>query len=311
MNKLYISLIIFLSIILFSFTLFIFTSGFTNEEVATVTQVALETVENTIEEKENFEERALHERIKNEELPNLYYIAYQVQEGEMVGGIAARFDVSQDAIISLNKIKNTRTLQIGQLLKIPSIDGILYTVKEKDTISGIAKTYRIDESDILSVNQLKNDILPKGFVLFLPNAKLDWMTIQEINGDMFVCPIHGRYRISSRYGWRSDPFTRNRSFHNGLDMATHRGTPVFAALAGVVVSTGYSPVYGNHVIIRHHSGYKTLYGHLNSIFTSPNRYVTTVTQIGTVGSTGRSTGPHLHFTVYKNGATINPSSVLN
>jgi len=294
------------SIILFSFTLFIFTGSFEKkEEIQNV-----EVVEETIEEKENVEE-GTHERIKNEVFPSLYYRAYQVQEGEMVGGIAARFDVSQDAIISLNKIKNTRTLQIGQLLKIPSIDGILYTVKDRDTISGIAKTYKIDEADILSVNKLKDDVLQKGYVLFLPNAKLDWMTIQEINGDLFVCPIHGRYRISSRYGWRSDPFTKNRSFHNGLDMATYRGAPVFAALAGVVVSTGYSTVYGNHVIIRHHSGYKTLYGHLNSIFTSANRYVTTATQIGTVGSTGRSTGPHLHFTVYKNGATINPFSVLN
>lgn len=306
MNKLYISLIIVFSIILFSFTLFIFTGSFEKkEEIQNV-----EVVEETIEEKENVEE-GTHERIKNEVFPSLYYRAYQVQEGEMVGGIAARFDVSQDAIISLNKIKNTRTLQIGQLLKIPSIDGILYTVKDRDTISGIAKTYKIDEADILSVNKLKDDVLQKGYVLFLPNAKLDWMTIQEINGDLFVCPIHGRYRISSRYGWRSDPFTKNRSFHNGLDMATYRGAPVFAALAGVVVSTGYSTVYGNHVIIRHHSGYKTLYGHLNSIFTSANRYVTTATQIGTVGSTGRSTGPHLHFTVYKNGATINPFSVLN
>lgn len=306
MNKLYISLIIVFSIILFSFTLFIFTGSFEKkEEIQNV-----EVVEETIEEKENVEEGS-HERIKNEAFPSLYYRAYQVQEGEMVGGIAARFDVSQDAIISLNKIKNTRTLQIGQLLKIPSIDGILYTVKDRDTISGIAKTYKIDEADILSVNKLKDDVLQKGYVLFLPNAKLDWMTIQEINGDLFVCPIHGRYRISSRYGWRSDPFTKNRSFHNGLDMATYRGAPVFAALAGVVVSTGYSTVYGNHVIIRHHSGYKTLYGHLNSIFTSANRYVTTATQIGTVGSTGRSTGPHLHFTVYKNGATINPFSVLN
>ena len=306
MNKLYISLIIVFSIILFSFTLFIFTGSFEKkEEIQNV-----EVVEETIEEKENVEE-GTHERIKNEVFPSLYYRAYQVQEGEMVGGIAARFDVSQDAIISLNKIKNTRTLQIGQLLKIPSIDGILYTVKDRDTISGIAKAYKIDEADILSVNKLKDDVLQKGYVLFLPNAKLDWMTIQEINGDLFVCPIHGRYRISSRYGWRSDPFTKNRSFHNGLDMATYRGAPVFAALAGVVVSTGYSTVYGNHVIIRHHSGYKTLYGHLNSIFTSANRYVTTATQIGTVGSTGRSTGPHLHFTVYKNGATINPFSVLN
>ena len=190
------------------------------------------------------------------------------------------------------------------------MDGILYTVKGKDTLTDIAQAHKIAMENIISTNGLKDTNLVAGAILFLPGAKLDWMTIQEINGDLFVCPLRGRYRITSRYGWRNDPFTRNRSFHNGLDMAIVRGTPVFAALPGLVVSTGWSTVYGNHVIIKHHSGYQTLYGHLNSIMTSKGRFVSTSTQIGTVGSTGRSTGPHLHFTVYKNGATIDPAKVL-
>ena len=212
--------------------------------------------------------------------------------------------------MSVNKVKNARLLQIGQLLKIPSMDGILYTIKEKDTLSQIATKHNIPLSDIIQVNKLEGETLQAGRVIFLPGAHLDWMTVQEINGDLFVCPLRGRYRITSRFGWRYDPFTRKRSFHNGVDMAIVRGTPVYAALAGQVISTGYSTVYGNHVIIKHHSGYQTLYGHLNSIFTSRNKFVSTNTQIGTVGSTGRSTGPHLHFTVYKNGATIDPMTVL-
>ena len=243
-------------------------------------------------------------------LPPLDYIVYSVKKGDMVGEIASRYGVSQDAIISLNKLRNTRTLQIGQLLKIPSMDGIVYTPKKGDTPEKLADTYKISLEKLAMVNNISdNNVLKAGAAIFLPDAKLDWVTLQEINGDLFKSPIHGRYRITSRYGWRRDPFTKKRSFHNGIDLATYLGAPIYAALPGTVAATGYSNVYGNYVIIRHHSGYQTLYGHMNTILTSRGKYVTAQSKIGTVGTTGRSTGPHVHFTVYKNGATINPTAV--
>ncbi|WP_029408937.1 peptidoglycan DD-metalloendopeptidase family protein [Treponema pedis] len=242
----------------------------------------------------------------------LDYRVYSVKRGDMVGEIAAKYGVSQDSIISVNKLKNTRSLQIGQLLKIPSMDGIVYTVKKGDTPEKLADSYKISLEKLALVNNISdNNMLKAGAVVFLPDAKLDWVTLQEINGDLFKIPIHGRYRISSRYGWRRDPFTGLRSFHNGIDLATYKGAPIYAALAGTVVATGYSNIYGNYVIVRHHSGYQTLYGHLNTILTKRGQYVTNQTRIGSVGTTGRSTGPHLHFTVYKNGATINPAAVWN
>ena len=306
MNKIYISIIIIFSLCLFSLTLFIFAfsikRGDSNIQSKDIVEVS--SVEHEMQAKKT------RQIIKNEELPTLYYRMHQVKEGEQILQLAISFGVSQDSIMSVNKVKNARLLQIGQLLKIPSMNGILYTVKENDTLSGIAKKHEIPLSNLIKVNKLEEENLIAGRVIFLPGAHLDWMTVQEINGDLFACPLRGRYRITSRFGWRSDPFTKRRSFHNGLDMAIVRGTPVYAALAGQVVSTGYSTVYGNHVIIKHHSGYQTLYGHLNSIYTSPKKFVSTNTQIGTVGSTGRSTGPHLHFTVYKNGATIDPATVL-
>ena len=137
---------------------------------------------------------------------DLFYTVYVVKAGDMVGFIAEQFGVSQDAIISLNKLKNTRTLQIGQLLKIPSINGILYTTKKGDTPSSIADKYRISLERIAIVNSLPDNEVPEGTVLFLPDAKLDWITVQEINGDLFKKPLRGRYYISSRYGWRNNPF---------------------------------------------------------------------------------------------------------
>ncbi|HKL86822.1 MAG TPA: M23 family metallopeptidase [Treponemataceae bacterium] len=241
----------------------------------------------------------------------LYYTTYTVQKGDIVGAIAKTHNVSQDSIISLNKLRNTRTLQIGQILKIPSIDGIVYTAKKGDTPGNIADKYQISLEKVALVNNISDNTLTPGALLFLPDAKLDWVTIQEINGDLFLKPLKGSYYISSRYGWRDNPFSGYRTFHNGIDMATSRGTSVYAALDGTVSRAGYDVTYGNYIIISHHSGYQTMYAHLNTILTTRGKYVTSSTRIGTVGNTGQSTGPHLHFTVYKNNATINPASLWN
>lgn len=256
-------------------------------------------------------ERPDGEPTGEETAPELYYTVYTVQKGDMVGKIADRFGVSQDAIISLNRLKNTRTIQIGQLLKIPSIDGIIYTVKAGDTPANIADKYRVSLEKIALVNGIADNAIPVGAMVFLPDAKLDWVTIQEINGDLFHKPLHGSYYISSRYGWRENPFVKARTFHNGIDMATAMGTPIYAALDGTVSSTGYDVTYGNYVIITHHSGYQTMYGHMSKILVSKGKKVTTATRIGLVGNTGQSTGPHVHFTVYKNRATINPATLWN
>jgi len=248
---------------------------------------------------------------EGEKLPDLYYTVYTVQKGDIIGNIAKDHGVSQDAIISLNKLRNTRTIQIGHLLKIPSINGILYTAKKGDTPELIADKYRVSLEKIALVNDISDNIVTAGAVLFLPDAKLDWVTIQEINGDLFRKPLRNSYYISSRYGWRDNPFVGSRTFHNGIDMATSKGNPVYAALDGTVASTGYNVTYGNYIIVSHHSGYQTMYGHLNTIQTAKGAHVTTATKIGTVGNTGQSTGPHLHFTVYKNRATINPASLWN
>ncbi len=246
-----------------------------------------------------------------EKLPELYYTLYTVKKGDLVGNIAKDHGVSQDAIISVNKLRNTRVIQIGMILKIPSINGIVYKAKKGDTPESIADKYRISLENVALVNNITDNVVQPGALLFLPDAKLDWVTIQEINGDLFHRPLRGGYYVSSRYGWRDNPFSGSRTFHNGMDMATARGTNIYAALEGTVSATGYDVTYGNYVIISHHSGYQTLYGHMNSILTSKGKHVSTSTVIGTVGNTGQSTGPHLHFTVFKNHSTLNPTTLLN
>ena len=88
------------------------------------------------------------------------------------------------------------------------------------------------------------------------------------------------------------------------------GTPITAAASGTIAFTGVSPVFGNYVIIRHSNGYQSLYGHMSQIIAKKGQYVSQGTRIGLVGSTGYSTGPHLHFTVYKNGKLVDPMSLV-
>ena len=251
---------------------------------------------------------------QNEEPSPLTYQTYRVKSGDMIGFIADEFNVTQDTIISVNNIKQSRLIQPGQYLKIPSMPGIIYTVKKNgETAESIAKKYDINAEKCAFVNNLNiSSELNAGSVVFVPDAELDWATRQEINGDLFKKPLHSRYWLSSPYGWRDSPFsTGKRTFHGGLDMATSQGTPVYPALDGKVTAVGFNSTYGNYVIISHHSGYKTLYAHMSTVNCKKGNFVYTNTMIGRVGSTGMSTGPHLHFTVYKNGKTVNPNLLLN
>ena len=251
--------------------------------------------------------------VKFDDSYNLSYFAYRVRSGDMIGRIAEAFDVTSDTIISVNNIRNSRLLQIGDYLKVPTMPGILYTVKKDgETIETIAEKYKVDALKCSAVNHIALDTsINAGSTLFVPDAELDWVTRQEINGDLFRKPIRARWYRSSRFGWRASPFTGARSYHSGVDMACPMGTNIYAALPGKVTATGYNATYGNYVIIAHHSGYKTLYGHMSAILCHSGQYVTQDTRIGKVGSTGLSTGPHLHFTVFKNNKQVNPENLWN
>ena len=117
-------------------------------------------------------------------------------------------------------------------------------------------------------------------------------------------------RISSGFGRRADPITGRTAMHAGLDFAAPRGTPIHAVGAGVVTFSGRRGAYGNMVEISHAGGYKTRYAHVHELQVKKGELVNKGEQIATVGSTGRSTGPHLHLEVYRDGMAINPARFL-
>ncbi len=234
---------------------------------------------------------------------------YTVGKGDSVSRIASRFSLrNMSTVLSVNGIDNARKLRVGQVLDIPSMDGIVYTVAKGDNLSAIARRYSIGVNALLDANDLETETLAAGQRLFVPGASMSRFDLKKALGELFVRPVAGR--LTSTYGYRKDPFTGAKSFHTGIDLAIPLGTPVKATLDGKVAATGYSPVYGNYVIITHDGGYQSLYGHLQSIGTRKGASVVQGAIIGKSGSTGYSTGPHVHFSVYKNGKTINPLSVL-
>ena len=142
----------------------------------------------------------------------LSYISYRVKKGDMIGFIADEFGITQDTIISVNNIHSSRLIQIGQYLKIPSMPGILYTVrKDGETVATIAEKYKVEAEKCSSVNHIGlEEPLKAGKSLFVPYAELDWVTRQEINGDLFTRPIKSRYYFTSMFGWRKNPFDSSK-----------------------------------------------------------------------------------------------------
>jgi len=120
----------------------------------------------------------------------------------------------------------------------------------------------------------------------------------------FMRPVNGR--LTSPFGYRIHPILHVRRFHNGIDLAVSYGTPIHAAAAGRVIYAGWRGALGNAVVIDHGSGWSTVYGHCSSFACSAGQVVSRGEVIARIGSTGRSTGPHVHWTVYHNGQAVNP-----
>ena len=117
--------------------------------------------------------------------------------------------------------------------------------------------------------------------------------------------------VSSGFGFRQDPFTRRRAFHAGMDFAALKGGRVMATASGIVTRAGWLKSYGKLVEIDHENGFKTRYGHLNAIKVSPGQRISRQEIIGEIGSTGRSTGPHLHYEIKHDGGNIDPARYVN
>lgn len=233
---------------------------------------------------------------------------YTIARNDTLDAIARRFSLSLDTLISLNGITDARRMQVGTVLKVPNIDGIAYKVQRGDNLSSIASRNDTNLLDLVDANDLASHTINPGQILFIPGARLNSYDLKKVLGTLVIWPVTGR--ISSIFGYRNNPFTGIRQFHNGLDIVAPVNMPVKAAMDGRIAETGYSSIFGNFVIMTHAGSYQTLYAHLNRIEVRVGQIIRQGNSIGLLGSTGYSTGPHLHFGVFKSGVPTDPLRLL-
>ena len=250
---------------------------------------------------------------------------YTIQMGDTISTIARKFNISINTILWANNLNSSGFIKPGNQLTILPYSGIVYTVKSGDTLSEIATKFNIDTAKILSCNNLGNS-LKIGQKIIVPGAKqlaeatpittsrpsnytgisiikdiIKSPSTQKVSGGRMIWPTQG-HNITQYYSWR----------HTGVDIANHIGTPVYAAESGTVViaATGWNGGYGNTIVIDHGNGIKTRYGHSSRLLVSVGDEVEKGQEIMLMGSTGNSTGPHLHFEVLINGAHTNPLNYI-
>ncbi len=265
--------------------------------------------------------------------PRSHPVEYEVSAGDAVFSIAQKYNISPETLLWSNYdvLKDDpHSISVGQNLVIPPTNGILYEWKEGDTLEVVARDFKASVDDILNWSgnrlDLTNPEIEPGDMVMIPNGQRafqQWVVPTyavgksgtnaslpggcEVSGPglygggFFIWPANNHY-LSGNDFW---------SGHLAIDIATATGAPIYAADSGVVVFAGWdSNGYGNVVMIDHQNGYHTLYAHLSSLNVRCGQSAAQGNVIGYGGSTGNSTGPHLHFEVRYLGGFLNPWTVL-
>ncbi len=245
-------------------------------------------------------------------------VSYLVQQGDVLGSIAQAYGVTISTILWENNLTYRSYIRPGDTLRILPLSGIRYTVKSGDTLSRIAKKYDANVGEIMDFNKLATaSDITIGETLLLPGgskpaaaaprrsapstaARRIAAPLPSINvpaGQLYIWPTTVK-RITQYYGWR----------HTGLDVAGPVGTPLVASRAGTVTRSkcGWSGGYGCHVILNHGDGVQTIYAHASALYVDVGEKVEQGQTIAAMGSTGRSTGSHIHYEVRVNGTRQNP-----
>ena len=216
---------------------------------------------------------------------------YEVRPGDTLSGIAQMFNVSANTIKWANDLSGP--IQPGQTLVILPVTGITHTVKSGGTIEDIAKLYKADVREIALFNGLDEKVeLKKGDKVIVPNVEIESKSsasgLAKSSAGFFMNPLPKGVITQRVHGY------------NGIDIGAPAGTPIYAAAAGKVITSkvgGWNGGYGNMIVISHNNGTQTLYSHMSENTAYVGQWVDKGEVIGYVGSTGKSTGNHLHFEV--------------
>lgn len=228
---------------------------------------------------------------------------YVVREGDTLSQIAEMFEVNSNTILWANDISRASAIQPGDTLVILPITGVQHVVKDGDTIASIAKKYEGDAEEIISYNQLASAAdISVGDTIVVPGGAMHQTSAAPKRSAASPTRVTGSVAVSSNFTHPAPGAVRTQGIHgyNAVDLAAGYGTAIRAAAAGeVIVSkpSGWNGGYGNYVVIRHGNGSQTLYAHLSSNGVGVGAVVAAGEVIGAMGTSGRSTGSHLHFEV--------------
>jgi LysM repeat protein len=237
-----------------------------------------------------------------------YYI---VQPGDNLSVIAENFGISINTILWENNLSLSSYIRPGDKLTILPVSGVSYTVQSGDTLSSIAKEFGTTVDKILSFNDLESpSVIKARQKLIIPGGKLGYTAPTRTksiystssgtpSSNNFLWPTKST-RITQYYHW----------LHSAIDIGAKLGEPIFASRAGRIERAGWSTGYGYNIIIDHGGGVKTLYAHMSKFYVKRGDQVQQGEPIGEIGSTGWSTGPHVHFEIIINGTKVNPLSYL-
>ncbi len=243
---------------------------------------------------------------------------YTVKEGDTIASIAANFNISVNTVLWANGLNSREVIKVGDHLTILPVTGVQHTVTSGDTVLALANDYDAKVSDIVEFNNLGDGsrlsigqkiIIPDGYITpetapqIVPSDTRIARDSEEgptpppapVTGSGFIWPTTTR-SISQGFRWG----------HTGLDIDNRSRPPVFAASDGTVEFTGWLGGYGNLLILNHGGGLTTYYAHLDKFYVTKGQSVAKGAAIAKMGSTGRSTGPHVHFEVRRNGRPVNP-----
>ncbi len=244
-----------------------------------------------IEQVSQYDNDKLMEYMINREL--IEYCKLQLEADKVVLDEAkAGVETERQALEELIEEKNQKLTEYENDIRnqAQSIKDYEDEIKEQDEIITALEA---------AVEEEKKEILKQNGIIL------------EYDGGAFKFPVAKYTRVSSEFGWRMHPTLHYNKFHNGVDLASPTGTAIYAAYSGTVVAATYSSTMGNYVMINHGSGLYTIYMHASKLYVKKDDIVARGDTIAAVGSTGRSTGPHLHFGVRLNGSYVNPWNYIS
>jgi murein DD-endopeptidase MepM/ murein hydrolase activator NlpD len=235
---------------------------------------------------------------------------YVPREGEDLFSLSARCNIPYSTLASLNRLNHPSMLAADKPLLLPSMPGIFVPKEPVSDLERLLASGRSSspENDfcLLAIGEQTGEGTA---FYFFPGSEFGMTERAFFLNRGFLFPLR-TYRLTSGFGMRNNPVTGNLRFHQGMDLAAPAGTEVYAVADGIVTEIGKDSIYGNYIVIKHGGDWVSLYGHLQRVGIALQSTVKSGMLIGWVGSTGQSTGPHLHFELRQNGKARDPDKYL-